>query len=431
MQRTCHRLVMMIAMVGFVLTGCGDDQTAGDAAEGLDAPDDEDCPEGEFVNPATGECTEDPNAGESECGVGETFDEDEGECVPQECPDGEVWDDADEECVSLDEPGDCSEFEEWDEANETCVPTGECGPGSISGQTCRPDGGLLPGADVVVEGTDCDGYPFTETTMADNQGFYTLEDIPAGQHELTITSGSFEVTNEVTVNKGHETDLKSEAAKICLEGTEVDIAVLGGTWDDIGELLDGMGIDYDFIGSTGSDIGDFLGDLDEMREYDIIFAECGASWGGFGFDTDMETVENNVRRFVEEGNSLYASDLADDFIDDPLPEAVNFASSSGSGSQTVDADVLSTEMQDLLGSTTTEIYFNMGGFSIAESGGPASQVHFESDVSTGTSTVEDAALMTTYDDPIGNGRAIYTSFHNTAQATGDMEDILEFMIFTL
>ena len=46
-------------------------------------------------------------------------------------------------------------------------------------------------------------------------------------------------------------------------------------------------------------------------------------------------------------------------------------------------------------------------------------------------TLDEAKLMSIYYDFVGGGRAVYTSFHNSAQATGEMQEILEFMIFQL
>lgn len=439
MQRLFIRMTLA-SVVALVAVGCVDesDETSGGGAALQNQPEQQDgdeCEDGQTYNPIEDRCVElqqeeGPTEQDNEdCPEGQSYDPISNECTDI-CAEGCEYDPQTEECYDcpvINDAEECGPFEEWDDDAGECVETGECGPGNLIGQTCRPDGGLLPGAQVTIEGVDCDGVPFLETTAADQQGNYQFHDIPAGEHDLTITSGSWEDTSPVPVIKDETTDLSTEAEKICLQGTDVDIAVIPGTWDDIGEILDGMDIQYDLINDTGG----LLGDLEELTQYDIVFAECGASWSSFSFDTDMEIIESNVRRFVEEGNSLYASDLSDDYIDDPLPDAVQFATSSGSGSQYVDADVVSEEMQNALGVTTTEIYFNMGGWSIAEDGGPASTVHFRADVSTGSSTVEDAALMIHYNDPIGDGRAIYTSFHNTAQTTGDMEEILEYMIFTL
>ena len=431
LHKSCVRM-LVVAMIAALVVGCGDEDLHGDnAGENQDQQnqdnqqenDDEGCADDEQWNPVLEECVEaSGNNDDEECAEDEYFED--GECQAK-CPADEFWDTEEEECVDID--GDCGEFEEWDEDLEECVHTGECGPGSIIGQTCRPDEAVLPGAQVTLEGQDCDGYEFEMETQADNNGDYSFEDVPAGIHSLTISSGSWEDTDDVIVQKGTETDLTTEAAKICVEGDSVNIAVFEGSFDDIGSILDGMDIDYSsYSGST--EIGNLVNDMSALEEYDIVFAQCGTA--SLTTLPDSDVAESNLRQFVNTGNSLYASDLRSEYIGNTLEDAATF---SGSGSsQTVDVDVVTPEMQDLVG-PTTEIVFNLGGWHVIESAGPATTVHFEvdRDIINVSHPDQMVPLMFVYHDPIGDGRAIYTSFHNNQQATGDMQDILEHMIFQL
>lgn len=424
-------VLLSLALLPLAAIGCGDELDAeGDAPsdQGQDDPQsEEDCEDHEGWNPVTNECytpdddDDDDDDNGDECPPDQKMED--GECVDR-CPVDEFWDEENEECVDID--GDCGEFEEWDPDDEVCVPTGECGPGEIIGQTCRPDEAVLPGAEITLEGIDCDGYEFDMETQADDQGYYEFEDVPAGTHELTVTSGSWVDTDDVTVQKGQTTDLTTEAAKLCLEGDTVDIAVLEGSFDDIGSILDGLGIDYELYGTSGSTpISTLVEDLDAMKDYDIIFAECGGSPGS-------STAENNVHQFVESGHSLYASDLADDYIEALSHgiDVITFADQSGSAG-TVTADVLTPAMQNLVGSTL-DIEFDMGSWSIMESAAVVTEVHFEVDGhQVGMDHVDKVPLLAVFHDPIGGGRAIYTSFHNSAQADSEIEEIMEYMIFQL
>lgn len=461
MNVKCPRFpVVIIAVLALALgAGCGDDELDGNDGDPNDGPNqnqsqdtnqnqknngEEDCEDDETYNPITGECVEDEDNGESptescedvECDPGMHCESSSGECV--ECiSDGHCDGDdvcEDNECVDPDPAPECSSDDDCDDDQECNTDEGECeeiidpdecGPGGITGETCTADDGVLPGADVVVEGYDCDGVPFTIEETAGNDGAYEFTDVPSGTHELTITSGSFEVSDEVTVQKGEITDRKSVGQKLCFIGTEVDIAVADGSFDNIGEILDNMNIEYDDISNNSS----FFSDLDEMKQYDIIFAECGTNemgLGGGGFGNDVDDIAYNIRRYVETGHSLYASDWASSFVRYTIPEAATFADSTG-GSQDATAEVVSDDMQMLLESDTADINFNLGGWHIMEEAGLATDVQFRGDVNE----MDDIPFMIVYDDPIGNGRAIYTSFHNQSQATGDMEDILEFMIFQL
>ena len=411
-----YRLVMVLAVLCLAvpLVACGDDDTEGGEADNQaqdqepnnQEPNGDECPEGETPNPITGECV--PAANNDAPGDNGT-------------------------------PGDNDEPDENDGPDENDEPTEnqeelECGPGGLTGQTCRPDGGAIPGATVTIEGFDCDGAPFSEETTADAEGYYDFDGIPAGDHTVTITSGSFEAEEDVTIFKGQITDRESIGEKICLTGEEVDIAIIEGGWDDVGDILDGLGIEYDTYSGTGS----LLGDLGDMNEYEIIFVECvNGLTSGAGFTLD--DMQYNVRRFVEEGGSLYASDRAYDVIRDSVPEAMDFWGGPdgnpvvGASGQTVTADVVSDTMQSILGSTTAEIYFDTGLAMLEGASGPDNTIHFQAtvDLSSGDQDQAELPLMADYQDPLGNGYLIFTSFHNTDDTTDDMDQILEYMIFQL
>lgn len=448
------KLAVLMAMSTLVLA-CGDETTDGDSGVGLvdnqSTDNDDECPEGQTRNPISGECVsgnDDQGTGGDGCDVGQEYDESTGECIDL-CGPGESYHPGLDECIDdsgddLEDEHDCEHHEMYDEDQGRCVPDpGECGPGMIQGQTCRPNEGVLPNANVTLEGFDCSEEPFTMNTTADSEGFYEFEDVPAGVHEMTITSGSFQVSEEISVREGEITDRESEDAKLCIESEEVEIAVVTGTFDDIPGLLEPMDIDFDVINTSSADSDStaaFFGNLDELLQYDIIFVECAAPWGGMSsnnYGVDMADIEANIRQYVEHGNSLYASDWANPYVQETLPDAVHFynedqgitAPRDGSDSSLM-ADVTSSMMESIVGSTTTQLDFTLG-WAVMEGTGPTTEAHFRADVDTGFDIVPNAPLMVTYDDQVGGGRVIYTSFHNDAQVEGTMQEILEFMIFQL
>ena len=321
-----------------------------------------------------------------------------------------------------------------------------CGNGAINGQACTPDQQTLPGANVSVSGVDCEGNPFEITTQADFNGNFSLDEVPAGDHELVVSQGSFSGVQIVRVFPGDTTDLSADGKKACLDGSGVPIAVLGGSYDDVGSLLRSLQIDFD---SKGNDLlgisqaQSFLGDLDEMLRYQILFIECGGLWaalpgafgGLFGGGVDMNVVKANIRQFVESGRSLYVSDQAYRFVNDIFPEAANFASNTlnGVGDQMITADVVSNEMLTLLGTNQADLYFNLAGWAVVESITAPSIAHFRGDANTGDGIMSDIPLLVSYTHPTNGGKVIYTSFHNSEQGNlgGDMEEVLRFLIFQL
>ncbi len=429
-------LACLLALSLLSLAACGDDEgesandddPANQTANNSD-PDDDDCEEGQQPNPITGECidvsdnNDDPNTGDNgqdngDDNTGQPNNDDPGD---NDTPNGGDQNNGDNN-------GDNGDSD-------------ECGDSGLSGQTCRPDDGPLPGATVTIEGFDCDGAPFSEETTADGEGFYDFENIPSGTHTITISSGSFEVEDEVETVVDQVTDLTAGDAKVCLAGTEVNIAVMEGNFDDLDELLDNMGIEYDFYSAGAAisqDVYDFVTDLDEMNQYDIIFAECQVTLPRSGQGYDQDLVEFNINRFVEEGGSFYASDRADEWIYESMPDIFHFESDTGLGGASADpvyADAVSDAMQLILDDNSMEFQFDTNGWTIVSGGVDPDRTttHFNAPVvpTGGSNTFEDASLITTYNDPLNDGTVVFTSFHNSAQADDEMEAILEHLIFQL
>lgn len=434
----CYSLVAILALL---VAGCGEDAVSGD----------EDCPDGQTYNPIDGVCVvpgQGDGSGKDDNPFGTNGDSGDN------TDDGENGTDDGTNDGGNDGNGGSGGN---DGSNGGGPDVDECGYGEILGQSCRPDGAPLAGAEVTLSGEHCeDGSSFEMTTQADGDGYYEFDEVPAGNHHLTIESGSFSNVQPVGVQKDETTDLTTQTGKICVDGGDVSIAVLGGTYDDVGSLLEGMDVDYDVVGSDmgggfddlfggdgDEDAEEFLSDLDEMLSYDILFIECGTLWdelsGGsaFGGGSDMTEIRANIRSYVEAGNSLYASDWAQPFIQEALPETVDFYNENlgtdgprEGATQTVDADVISSDMQGLLSSNTTEIDLSSPGWAVARDGGDGATVHFQADVQLQDGgQLNDSALMVTHEETAG--AAIFTAFHNSAQATGEMEEILEFMIFQL
>lgn len=424
------RQLMVCSLLSlFALVACGDDVVDGSGDNTREASNDGECPAGYEYNPISENCQAVSNGetGNGETGNGETGN---GETGNGETGNGETGN---------------GETGNGETGNGE---TGECGPGAIEGQACRPDQTALSGAEVTVSGTDCEtGESFSMTTTADSAGIYEFEDVPGGDHTVTIESGSFSGERDVTVYAGETAQLVAEGVKVCVAGDSVEIALIAGTYDDVGPLLDGMDIDYDVVGDDFASpfepapAQEFLNDLDAMSAYDIIFIECGNLWDNLEFDFmggGSGSIEENLAQFVEDGGSLYTSDWAAPFINESMPGLINFVNESsgpsgariGEVADDVEAQVVSPEMQLILPSGTTTLSFASGNWAVMESQQPSgTTTHFSGSPATNEGVHDDAALMVT--TSYGTGRAIFTSFHNSAQASGEMQEILEFMIFQL
>jgi hypothetical protein len=351
-----------------------------------------------------------------------------------------------------------------------------CGPGAIIGKACAPSGEVLGGATVTIEGFDCDGNAYTDTVQTNTDGEFQFDDVPSGQHTVTISTGSFSRNQTVIVQHGETLDLSTAAAKICLDGGNVKIAVIEGAYDHVSGILDDLALDYDvkgddkvsnFLEPNGrySDSVAFLKNSSAMAEYDIIFINCGELWNRLGQNNpgDVSTIISNLASYLGSGNSLYVSDWSHPFLEKVYADAVDFHGDDqtindariGYAPQTISAAVTSPGLQNVLGSSQATIDFPHDPYAtpaiinnnwvMAEGAGAASTIHLSGDAllcpqpfsptsscNSSAGTQPDSPLLVSYKNASG-GTAVYTSFHNERQAAinQDMEKILKFLIFQL
>lgn len=355
--------------------------------------------------------------------------------------------------------------------NNSTVPTNNttlaCGTGDLIGKTCAPSGEPLAAADVTVSGIDCaTGMPFEVTTRTMSDGTFELNDIPSGQHQLKVETGSFNSMRPVIIQKDMTTDLTSAADKVCLDQS-VEIAVITGAYDHVEGVLGTLNLTFTVVGSDAFDdtaTEAFLTSLPAMNAYDIIFINCGDLYDNLeAFDFSgqtMTTIAANLRAYVQGGKSVYISDWAAPFIEKAFPDMIDFVGDDtrvrdhrdGYAPQTINASVLTPELQSVLGRNDAVIEFPQdalngvinNNWAVAAGVGMGAVVQLEGDAllcaqggaftpCPSTDGSQPAApLLITYTDPSG-GAVVFTSFHNERQTTlnQDMERILRFLIFQL
>src|SRR5690554_2002817 len=455
-NRTVYALVLFISLLFFA--ACSDDTSGGPTVE--------QCPAGEFYNALNGRCelrgrdgNNDPtlNNNQADAGPGDESDADN----PADSGHGN----------DISEDGDASAPGDLDGGPtlpDTVAPD-ECGPGQILGKACAPSGSVLSGATVTQEGFVCDGQPFTASAQTNRDGEYSFSDVPAGHHTVTVSIGSYSGDQQVRVSAGQTTDLTTSAAKICLEAANVQIAVIEGAYDKVEGLLDDLQLQYDIKGSDqGGNIFfpaapastvAFLSDLSAMQQYDIIFINCGQLWNSLTqfAPGSISTIINNLVAYLNSGGSLYSSDWAHAFVETAFPDMIDFYGEDatteealfGYAPQTVNASVMSPQLQVALGHNTTNIEFPHSppvvlnnNWAVAESAGTQATVHLQGSVqlcapgssncASAGATIANAPLLVSHVTP-GGGTVFFTSFHNESQGgiSQDMEEILKFLIFQL
>ncbi len=449
--------ILLIAATCFT-TACSDDVVGVDGGEGS-------CAENQVYNPISNSCQPktntnpntpppiDPSAPDASTPP-DTSPNDPTDASPNNPP---------EQDTSPGQNTDTTPPEDTTPPQDT-TPVESCGPGAIEGRACAPSGDILASATITLEGVDCDGNPFTKTATTNMNGDFDFTEVPAGEHTLTVRSGSFSNERSIFVNTGRVTDIRSGSEKVCVSAASAKIAVIKGSYDDMQSVLTSLALPFDIKGDDGGQFGfgagltnsrNFLTNAAAMATYDILFINCGELWARLPAN-DRTAIVNNLRTYVASGKSLYVSDRAHPFIQQAFPDMADFYGNDhvhseamrGYAPQEITANVISTEIQTLLGRNTATIQFPHNGTTVVNNhwvvvakAGSDGVVHLQGNAKVyqsptssaqASTPVPDAPLMLTYKHPTG-GTVIFTSFHNKAQATynDDMKKIMRFMIFQL
>jgi hypothetical protein len=318
---------------------------------------------------------------------------------------------------------------------DTCEPAPPPeGSGSVQGRVCAPDGQTwLADATVYVERAD--GTRAQDAT--DGDGRYLLEGVPAGSQTVHVEKGSFTTTFTVTVSAGQTTTIPD--AQCALDPPDIRVAVVTGEWDRVEDVLDDIGVDpaniilYD--GSSSTWVGDLLDDYTVLSQYDIVFFNCGVFDFGFSFQT---TAINNLRQFVSQGGSVYASDQAYDIVERAWPDAIEFYGNDALANQAEDGqetDDLTGRIVDLglagsLGSNIIDLHYPLLAWAAMQSVADYVTVYIRADAPLlNAPTLTDVPHTVRFS--AGQGRVLYTSFHQESNISPMMQQALRVLMFEL
>ncbi len=340
--------------------------------------------------------------------------------------------------------------------------------GTITGKVCAPDlATFLNGATVSVDALDCTGAMVHLTTTSAADGTFTLANVPPGTSLVVhATLGAFSQDTPVTVTANATTAIPDN--QLCVAQKAVRIAVVTGSGDQIENLLTQLNLQYTKFGgdsSTWSSQAEpFLRDLDQLKQFDLIFVDCAAAHKGstIDFGTSGATISNNLHQYVLAGGSVYASDWALLFALEAAPSA--FAPPTNNGQpvsnpmttnelmgfapQTVAATVPDAALAQFLGKSSLSIAFpKQGGANSLHWGLLAASPGAQVLVSAGSVQACKDTTCTTAGSSMSNvplavrvrlltagqkgGNVVYTSFHNVAQSGTDVEQVLKYLVLNL
>jgi hypothetical protein len=360
------------------------------------------------------------------------------------------------------------------EGGGASAPGGECAEVTLRGIACAPSGESIVGARVEVRVTDCHGVSQTLTGETDAMGRYTIHDVPIGEGTLTITAGSFNHSEPIDFSSSNNT---SNYERTCIGATSAKIAVVTGQYDSIEHIIDRLGFEYDALCGDLFTYGarQLLDTPAALSTYDVLFINCGALLDFTG-SADGARMAQNLRSYVEAGGSVYASDLSAGLIAEAYPDLIDFEMRYDSSAVRTseicctcgnncpaycqaqgqaEADSTFGVCVGLIPGEDHECFANYPYYGAGMTGEVRATVRnanlsaalghsdltvsFDLDswvrvtrVSPGVEVLVEAEspLMVRYTSSAG-GRLIYTSFHNEAQPSADLEKILRALIFEL
>ncbi len=349
---------------------------------------------------------------------------------------------------------------------ETCQP---CGYGSLKGRVCAPSQQIyVANARVTIDTYDCEGKELHLETVTKGNGSYSFERVPCGDQKVKVEAGSFNTTFNVPIRTGQGSDITGVGTKLCFAANAANIAVFWGQWDEMHHLLGQLEVDYTFYNYKPDWEADtrpeeieavkLLLDPDRLAAYDILFFNCGSEY--VDWVDQVPAIGENLKDFVHDGGSIYASDRAWALVEAAFPDAVDFwgnkeltqevahacgRSLCGFDTQRypdgvpVEATILDTTLISYLdGTSTFTAYYGSGPLVSVEGVPEGTTTHVQGLVKLD----EKQGLFKEYREEIqpvvvsfrpepGAGSVVFTTFHNDDQADELMRRILYFLVFLL
>jgi hypothetical protein len=252
-----------------------------------------------------------------------------------------------------------------------------------------------------------DDGAFAATDAAGNANMV----VSSGKHVFQAQRGDFTGTIEVEVCGA------GQRVAVPIRPPAGTLGVVKGIYDDIDDVLGGMGFirNEDFIIIDGVDI-ESPGGLDQFR---YVFINCGHP-----LDVTRPALAASLFDWVDRGGALYTSDWAIDVVETVFPG--HATSDFGGIADNYFAQVLDAPLAEHLGKDDVELDYNLGAWVRVLSIGPEPVEELVRGVDD---EVRNMPLLFRFTQ--GEGRVTYTTFHNEAQTTADMDRILSYLVFSL
>ena len=201
----------------------------------------------------------------------------------------------------------------------------------------------------------------------------------------------------------------------------------GRIWDDMGKLLSSLGKGYQFRQFHARE----LLDGKKMADFDVLFLTCAPGGADPIFDGNPLRVEpafaENLRNFVAQGGTLYASDWRYDAIEAAFSDVASIRLKDDGRAQAVTADVVDAGLRDLMG-PTVPLTFDLDKWKTAAFAGDRVKVLIEGKYQRQRGGISKAPLLVKFQ--WHKGTVIFTSFHNERQNSTIEQQLLKYLVFS-
>ena len=341
--------------------------------------------------------------------------------------------------------------------------------GFITGDICAAEGGVpgpLAGATVIASWQDGETDSVeTVETLTDVDGHFELLSLDPDDN-ITVRASKDGFTFSWNVRAGENggplRDRTVMPAGINLTAS-VDCQpllpddgrrylVVEGIYDRIEDALTRNGIQPE-IEPFPTGLGwanDLFSNAERISNFDVIFVNCGAEDSEFATPGGLSAAaKTGLRRYVEQGGSLYVSDWSYELVEQVFPEKIDFFGSDAvfdaaqqAVGGTYDTRVLDGELEGFLELSNFDISFSFQAGSIITQVAPGVTVFLEADMNYARDGVIDTLENTpvTVSFGVGLGKVIFTSFHQENDPgnedfvdvlNGPEDDVLQYLIFAL
>lgn len=201
------------------------------------------------------------------------------------------------------------------------------------------------------------------------------------------------------------------------------LAVTPPNYDDMGAVLKKMGI------SAQEVIANDLKNLSTWKKYDAVYLNCGSIYVS-------PEITAALKKYVQDGGVVYASDFSGELIEAAFPDKINFYGEDKKNPQSfnakvgnsgeVEANIVDQGLASIVGKKRVNINYNLGSWVVIDSVNSGVRVHVTGDAKTygvdGEKLLKDKPFVVSFQE--GKGEVLFTSFHNEAQTSEDLNKIL-------